>query len=73
MTALEAARAALRDALPTGHPAVALAELDLAEVLGPDRAAEAARLRAAAIPVLDVALAADSPDRRRLLAPVAAR
>jgi tetratricopeptide (TPR) repeat protein len=73
VTALEAARAALRDALPTGHPAVALAELDLAEVLGPDRAAEAARLRAAAIPVLDVALAGDSPDRRRLLAPVAAR
>jgi serine/threonine-protein kinase len=71
VAAREAAVAALRAALPASHPLLALAELDLAEALGPDRAAEAARLRAAAVPVLDAALSPASPDRRRLRAAAA--
>jgi serine/threonine-protein kinase len=62
---LESARAALAALLPAGHPQRALADLDLAEALGPDRAAERARLRAAAVPVLDTALSPASPERRR--------
>jgi serine/threonine-protein kinase len=68
---LAAALAVLRGALPAGHPLLALAELDLAEALGPDRAAEAARLRAGAVPLLDAALSPESPDRRRLHAAAA--
>ena len=65
VAALEAALSVLRAALPPGHPLLALAELDLADALGPERAAEAARLRAAAMPVLGAALSPASPDRAR--------
>jgi serine/threonine-protein kinase len=61
----ESALKALREALPADHPKVALAELILAESLQRSQPEVAASLRARAIPLLDAALAPNSPDRQR--------